>query len=759
MSTTTALQDAVAALTRLGCKPAKSGNGYKALCPVHEADGGSHTPSLTVAAGDTQPIVVCCQAGCDGRQILKVLGINGTAHKSATIAATYRYQTAEGIDVREKLRYEPKDFRIRHKDAAGNWIYKAGDGPAVLYRLPELRAAIAEGRTVFMVEGEKDADRLARLGLVATTNIEGAAKPEQRAKWRSEYTEQLSGAARVVLLPDADEPGRAHMRHVAEQLRGKVGEVRWLELSGLPEKGDASDWLNAGHTADELKALAQSAEHLPEHSPEHSATIDDEFIPIGDFIASPPNSSYLVKGVLPASGLGQFFGPSHVGKSFVMIDLACHVALGRDWHGHKTKKTSVLYIAAEGIAGLKLRFRAWFQAHNVAPPPNLRIRTIPTNLTEAEATAAIAERMERLPERPELVLIDTFATNYGPGSENDDEDMKAAIAGLRRIQGDGLVLSAHHTGHADKTRSRGHSSLFAALDVEIHVTQEAKRVRIGHTKLRDGGSKIENIAEFEFKAVPLPWADEDGDPLNSAVLVKTEQSGTCSATAERLPASQRIALDALRAALVAHGTEGRGVVSVAEDEWRQAAYDAGISSGDARAKRQAFQRARIDLIAKKRVSVSQDRFWIPDPRGTKRNKAEHVPQCSAGENMGEAERNGTSSFKGCSDVPPPCSPNEELPALDSKPQQQEPTPATALDTINYHCAAPASGTAPDLETLLAAEAGIDLARMRADRLSDSEWSTLLAANARLAERLPADAQAGLRALLDQIDAAQVVALQ
>jgi len=270
MSTTTALQDAVAALTRLGCKPAKSGNGYKALCPVHEADGGSHTPSLTVAAGDTQPIVVCCQAGCDGRQILKVLGINGTAHKSATIAATYRYQTAEGIDVREKLRYEPKDFRIRHKDAAGNWIYKAGDGPAVLYRLPELRAAIAEGRTVFMVEGEKDADRLARLGLVATTNIEGAAKPEQRAKWRSEYTEQLSGAARVILLPDNDEPGRAHMRHIAKQLQGKVDEVRWLELSGLPEKGDVSDWLDAGHAIEELKVLVGEAPALPPEAPEET---------------------------------------------------------------------------------------------------------------------------------------------------------------------------------------------------------------------------------------------------------------------------------------------------------------------------------------------------------------------------------------------------------------------------------------------------------------------------------------------------------
>lgn len=274
------LSDAIDALARLGCKPIKAGNGYKALCPVHESDGRSHTPSLTVAAGDTQPIVVCCQAGCDGREILKVLGVNGTAHKSATIAATYRYQTAEGINVREKLRYEPKDFRIRHRDASGNWVYKAGDGQAVLYRLPELKAAIADGRTVFIAEGEKDCDRLAALGLVATCNIEGAAKPEQRAKWKAEYTEQLTGAARVVLLPDNDDPGRAHMRHVAAQLAGKVGEVRWLNLPGLPAKGDVSDWLDAGHTVEELERLANEAPEPPpleaKAPPPVSSVLDSE---------------------------------------------------------------------------------------------------------------------------------------------------------------------------------------------------------------------------------------------------------------------------------------------------------------------------------------------------------------------------------------------------------------------------------------------------------------------------------------------------
>ena len=263
------LQQAIDTLARLGCKPTQAGDDYTAFCPIHEADGQGHKPSLTLKTGDTVLVVVNCHAGCDGREILKVLGITPAPRHNGKkeIVATYNYQGADGSDVREKIRYQPKDFRIRHRDAAGKWVYKAGDGPAVLYRLPEVQAAIAEGRTVFICEGEKDADRLASAGLVATANIEGAAKPDQRAKWKPEYTAQLSGAARVILLPDNDEPGHAHMRHVASQLAGKVGEVRWLELPGLLEKGDVSDWLDAGGTFEELERLASEAPEPPPPSP------------------------------------------------------------------------------------------------------------------------------------------------------------------------------------------------------------------------------------------------------------------------------------------------------------------------------------------------------------------------------------------------------------------------------------------------------------------------------------------------------------
>ncbi len=251
------LQDAIAALESHGCKPTPSGNGYTAYCPVHEADHNGHKPSLSINPGDKQSIVLNCHAGCDYREIIQALGLEKPAPLNAQrrIVATYSYRDLQGNEVRQKIRYEPKDFRIRHVDASSNWVYKAGPGPAVLYRLPELNRL----GDVYVCEGEKDCDRLHPLGLCATTNIEGAAKPNQKAKWRKEYTEQLAGAARVILIPDNDPPGRAHMAHIAQALRGKVGEIRWLELPGLPEKGDLSDWLNAGHTAEALQALMEQA--------------------------------------------------------------------------------------------------------------------------------------------------------------------------------------------------------------------------------------------------------------------------------------------------------------------------------------------------------------------------------------------------------------------------------------------------------------------------------------------------------------------
>jgi hypothetical protein len=161
--------------------------------------------------------------------------------------ATYDYTDERGELLYQVVRFDPKDFRLRRPDGAGGWTWSLADVRRVVYHLQDL----AEQPTVYLVEGEKDADRLHALGLVATTSPSGS------NSWRDEYAKQIAAAGiqEVVAIPDNDEPGRTYVRQAGQALRAAGLTVRELVLPGLPEKGDVSDWLDAGHTVEELEQL------------------------------------------------------------------------------------------------------------------------------------------------------------------------------------------------------------------------------------------------------------------------------------------------------------------------------------------------------------------------------------------------------------------------------------------------------------------------------------------------------------------------
>ncbi len=167
------------------------------------------------------------------------------------IVATYKYHDEDGTLLYEVVRYEPKTFRQRQPAADGGWTWNLDRVRRVVYRLPELTRADAD-TTVYLCEGEKDCDNVRALGLTATTNAGGA------EKWMDSYTAFFTGH-RVVILPHNDDAGRRHARKVAGALRCIARDVRVLELPGLEEKGDASDWIAAGGTRDELARMAAAA--------------------------------------------------------------------------------------------------------------------------------------------------------------------------------------------------------------------------------------------------------------------------------------------------------------------------------------------------------------------------------------------------------------------------------------------------------------------------------------------------------------------
>lgn len=251
------LLDRILPRLRVVSGPDRNGD-HTCWCEFHPDGQGQppHEPNLKVG-----PKGFICHA-CDAKGGLHLLaaklGIesNPTPHGPSNGSAIhwYDYVDESGELLYQVGRKQPKGFTQRHPDGNGGWSWSLNGTRRVIYRLPELISRPDE--TVYIVEGEKDADRLCALGLLATTNSGGA------GKWRAEFSEFLRDRD-VVILPDNDDPGRKHADQVLASLAGIARSAKVVNLPGLPTKGDVSDWLGAGHTADELQALVAGEESEP----------------------------------------------------------------------------------------------------------------------------------------------------------------------------------------------------------------------------------------------------------------------------------------------------------------------------------------------------------------------------------------------------------------------------------------------------------------------------------------------------------------
>lgn len=181
--------------------------------------------------------------------------------KETSIERTYDYQNEKGELLFQVIRYHPKKFILRRLDNQGSWIYNLQGINPVLYHLPEL---IQSTDPVLIVEGEKDVENLKKWNLKATTNPMGA------GKWRKEYNQYLKDKE-VILIPDHDSPGFQHCRQIGTSLKGIAKSIRWLELPGLEEKEDVSDWINKGNSKEKLLELVKGASDFSLQKCEQSA--------------------------------------------------------------------------------------------------------------------------------------------------------------------------------------------------------------------------------------------------------------------------------------------------------------------------------------------------------------------------------------------------------------------------------------------------------------------------------------------------------
>jgi 5S rRNA maturation endonuclease (ribonuclease M5) len=211
-------------------------------------------------------VVVHCHAGCPAEAVVAAIGLemgdlfdatkrrNGGSHDA--IEARYPYVDEQGELLFEVVRFAGKSFRQRRPDpeSRDGWTWNLRGVRRVPYRLPQVIAAVAEGRRVWIAEGEKDVHALEAAGEVATCNSGGA------KKWRPEYAEHLRGAE-VVIVADRDDSGREHAAQVAATLEGLARSVRIVEAAAGK---DAADHLGEGLGLEDFVSVQRSDDPSPD---------------------------------------------------------------------------------------------------------------------------------------------------------------------------------------------------------------------------------------------------------------------------------------------------------------------------------------------------------------------------------------------------------------------------------------------------------------------------------------------------------------
>jgi AAA domain/Homeodomain-like domain len=485
---------------------------FMAICPAHR----DRNPSLHVTTTKDGATLVHCFAGCTQDAVIDALRNKGlwserqprssgprAEARTGQVVASYDYITADGELAHQTLRLEPKSFRQRRPaPETGLWIWglTTGEymrmGPAkdwlpfkearfaewptererrtfdaaslVLYRLPD-RLKAGSGVTVYLCEGEKDADNLVTLGFVATTNAMGA------GKWKPQYNESLRGAD-VVLLPHNDATGRDHAENVAIELHGVAKRLRMLDIAKhWPEcraGQDISDWLAAGGTADKLKDLVET---LPDWQPSGDNKPSAVPLTAAEFLSLElPPRKMIVSPWLPEKGTVMIYSPRGVGKTLLGMTSAYAIAAGAGFLGFQIEEPrKVFYIDGEMPAQtMQERLAAIIGAFSKEPPTNEHFRILLSDLAEfglpdlgaPEGQAWIDARIGDA----DVIIADNISTLVRSGKENEAEGWlpMQSWALRHRRQGRAVIL-LHHAGKGGA--QRGTSKREDVLDTVISL--------------------------------------------------------------------------------------------------------------------------------------------------------------------------------------------------------------------------------------------------------------------------------------------------
>lgn len=408
------------------------------------------------------------------------------------IKEIYPYTDKEGEYLYEVVRYEPKDFRPRRCTGKNRYEWTLEGVRRVPYRLHDF--ANRKGEMVFVLEGEKDVNAANKLGLLATCSMGGA------NGWKPEFAEYLHHHT-VVIIPDNDEAGETYADIVATSIDNIAVDWRIVRLPKLPEKGDLSDFLEAGGTKDDILRLVTKAFEVGR--PQNFALYDNAADTLGRATAKPSKPAqpiwsirercfadieqepieWLWRGMWLNHSLNMLIGRGGLGKSYLAAHLAAAVSRGMPFPdgGGVAPLGDVVYCSTEGLLGAHMRprleaagadlDRVW--TWEAKETTNLKGEHVESGISLADIDLMI----QRIDKRPELRLIifDPVLAYLENAEANDNQDVRALLENIGKVCHTKklTVLLIHHTkkGQAAAIDSAMGAQAFIAVPRSVWMLQ------------------------------------------------------------------------------------------------------------------------------------------------------------------------------------------------------------------------------------------------------------------------------------------------
>ncbi len=392
--------------------------------------------------------------------------------------AVYDYCDENGTLLFQVVRSRGKDFKQRRPDGKDGWIYKLDGVRRVLYNLPQVIAA----NTVCIAEGEKDADRLGHV-LAANIDLEGrwaaTTNPSGAGKWFDSYSPYLKGKD-VIIFADNDEVGKRHAQQVAASVFPFANSTKVVELPGLPQHGDVSDYL-IQQSPDSLCAEIRKAPLFTPTAAIHSAASKKE-VPAerklrfrtAKELASetPAEVEWLVRPWIAAGSITEVDGKiKKAGKTTWVTHLIRSQLDGTSFMGEPTTKSPVVYLTEQPDSS----FREALKRAELLDRHDLYILSWKDTvglLWWVVASEAVAECKRR---GARLLVIDTMGqfTGLQGDSENNSGDALSAMKPLQEAAAAGIaVIVIRHerkSGGEVGDSGRGSTAFGGAVDTVLSI--------------------------------------------------------------------------------------------------------------------------------------------------------------------------------------------------------------------------------------------------------------------------------------------------